>query len=148
MPDEKKQNENINNLKLSIEHIIGANTKLKRRKKTLEDLEKEKFLEIISEVERLYARSCLTSEVSIDTSKYDESFYKVIDLLIELHFTKTVSEVIYFYLYDRVDTEGNIHKLTDEKGEEIPLSNAIDLYILIKKLTNKTEEELKNKPLS
>ena len=142
MPEE---NENINNIKTSIEHIIGANTQLKKRRKNLHDIEKDNFVKIITNLEAVYARSCITGDLMIDTSKYDEGFFQIIDALIEMHFGKEISEIIGFYLYDRIDIEGNISILHDENKEPIKLDNAHDLFILVKRINSKIDDESSKK---
>lgn len=135
----------IEGLKHSIEHIIGADTKLKRRKKTIEDIEKDNFIKIIENIEKVYARSCLTGELNIDTTKYDEGFYSIIDDLIDIHFGKAVAEVIAFYLYDRIELDGSINTLYDENHQPIKLDNATDLYFLVRRINQKNEANLKAK---
>jgi hypothetical protein len=127
---------NVDGIKESIEQIIGSETNLKKRKKTPEEIQKEKFIRLIDSIENVFARSGLTRELSIDTSKYDESFYEIIDDLIEMNFGKDVSKIIFHYLYKDDD-----NKLKDEKGNIIPLENASDLYTLVRIL-----QEFNSKP--
>jgi len=47
----------INAIKGEIERIIGVNAKLTRRKKTKEDIEKETFMSVMTELEKKLIQS-------------------------------------------------------------------------------------------
>jgi hypothetical protein len=123
---------NIDDTKKSIDLILGSDTTLTRRKKTQADATRELFNKIIINLEQANTRSFLLSgDFQLDLTKYDEVFYEAIDDLITLHFGKEASELIFFYLYDRIDPEGNIQALVDNKGNEILLQNPDDLWMLL-----------------
>jgi hypothetical protein len=123
---------NIDDAKKSIDLILGSDTTLTRRKKTQEDATRESFNKIIINLEQANARAyLLDSDFHLDLTKYDDVFYEAIDNLIILHFGKEASELIFFYLYDRIDPEGNIQSLVDPNGNEILLQNPDDLWMLL-----------------
>jgi hypothetical protein len=123
---------NIDDTKKSIDLILGSDTTLTRRKKTQADATRELFNKIIINLEQANTRSFLLSgDFQLDLTKYDEVFYEAIDDLIILHFGKEASELIFFYIYDRIDPEGNIQALVDNKGNEILLQNPDDLWMLL-----------------
>jgi hypothetical protein len=123
---------NIDDTKKSIDLILGSDTTLTRRKKTQADATRELFNKIIINLEQANTRSFLLSgDFQLDLTKYDDVFYEAIDNLIILHFGKEASELIFFYLYDRIDPEGNIQALVDNKGNEILLQNPDDLWMLL-----------------
>ena len=77
---EPAQEYHADNVKKTIESIIGADTKLKRRRKTEEDIKKEKFERIITALERVETRSVLLEEdFKLGLSTYDDMFYDIID---------------------------------------------------------------------
>jgi hypothetical protein len=125
----EEEQPNVSGVKESIEQILGSETNLKKRRKTPEEVEKEKFVKLIHNIEEVYARTQLTAEIALDTSKYDEGFYQIIDSLIELHFGKDVSKIIYHYLYRN---KNEPKKIVDNNGAEIPLESASDLFSLVK----------------
>jgi hypothetical protein len=123
---------NIDDTKKSIDLILGSDTTLTRRKKTQADATRELFNKIIINLEQANTRSFLLSgDFQLDLTKYDEVFYEAIDDLIILHFGKEASELIFFYVYDRIDPEGNLQALVDNKGNEILLQNPDDLWMLL-----------------
>lgn len=124
--------ENIDNTKKSIDLILGSDTTLTRRKKTQADATRELFNKIIINLEQANTRSFLLSgDFHLDLSKYDDVFYDAIDNLIILHFGKEAAELIFFYIYDRIDPEGNLQALVDNNGSEILLQNPDDLWMLL-----------------
>jgi hypothetical protein len=123
---------NIDDTKKSIDLILGSDTTLTRRKKTQVDVTRELFNKIIINLEQANTRSFLLSnDFHLDLTKYDDVFYEAIDNLIILQFGKEASELIFFYLYDRIDPEGNIQSLVDPNGNEILLQNPDDLWMLL-----------------
>lgn len=122
----------IDDAKKSIDLILGSDTTLTRRKKTQVDVTRELFNKIIINLEQANTRSFLLSgDFNLDLTKYDDVFYDAIDNLIIMHFGKEASELIFFYLYDRINPEGNIQGLVDPNGTEIFLQNPDDLWMLL-----------------
>lgn len=126
-------NEHVKGVQESIEHIIGVPTTLKVKKKTEADQNKEAFVKMIHALEEVNARSSLLGgDFSIDLTKYDESFYNIIDNLIVKIYGADVAELIFYYIYDRINPDGSINELVDEKsGKSVKLESAEDLYMLI-----------------
>jgi hypothetical protein len=130
MSDEKEKH--ASNINVSIGELLNSETVLKRKKKTEEDRRKEMFESIVTALEKTNIRSELTVlDLNLDFSKYDEPFYAIIDGLLELNFGKNAVELIYFYIFDRVDEEGNNRMLVDENGNEYLLQTPSDLWELM-----------------
>jgi hypothetical protein len=133
--EEKKLPEGVEEIKKSLEDILNVDFKVKRRKKTELDIQKDLFFKIILSLEKLNMRSnMLTIDLDIDLTKYDETFYDVIDNLLILNFGKNIAEIIFFYVYDRIDEDGNIIGLRDIEGNSIVLENVHDLWYLIQNI--------------
>jgi hypothetical protein len=133
--------EDVEGIKLSLEDILNADFTVKRKKKTELDVNKELFSKIILTLERLNGRSnILASDLDIDLVKYDEVFYEVIDNLLLLNFGKEISEIVFFYVYDRIDPEGNITYLQDTNGNPVILETVNDLWYLIQNIKKNAEK--------
>jgi hypothetical protein len=76
----------------------------------------------------------LDADYGVNTARYDEPFFQIIDSLIYLHFGKEASELIMFYLYERVNPDGTINDILDENNNPVPLEGVEDLWELIKQL--------------
>jgi hypothetical protein len=130
--DEK---EYIAKLQDQINQIIGTKSTLKRRKKNIEDAQREMFLTTIPLLAHIVNRGpMMSADYGIDMSNYDEPFLQIIDSLIFMHFGKDAGEVVMFYIYERVNPDGTINSLYDENDNPIPLERIEDLWELIKRL--------------
>ena len=100
------------------------------------------FITAINDIERSVARqNALILTFGINNGHYDEIFFSVIDKLIELKFGPGLSEIIFFYIYDRTNIDGTINALSDPKGKEIKLSNPEDLWNLITQINPNIEKQ-------
>jgi hypothetical protein len=133
--EEDKLPEDVEGIKQSLQDILNVDFKVKRKKKTELDIQKDLFFKIIINLEKLNMRSnVLNVDLDIDLTKYDETFYDVLDNLLILHFGKNIAEIIFFYVYDRIDQDGNIASLRDSKGNSIVLENVHDLWALVQSI--------------
>lgn len=120
-------------IKKSIDEIIGVDTFLKRKKKTEDSDKRERFIKIIQSLEEIEVRGMiLGNDLQLDFTSYDEKFYSVIDNLFYLHFGKEACELIFFYIYERLNPDGTANEVEDLEGNAIPLSSPEDLWELIK----------------
>ena len=92
-----ENNEHVDGVKKSIDDILGTDTSLKRKKKSEDDLQKEKFIKLIQTLEEIEVRSMiLGNDLDLDFTKYDEKFYNAIDLLLGISFCKESCELIFY----------------------------------------------------
>jgi hypothetical protein len=110
----EKGEQHAQGVRQTLETMIGTDLSLKRKKKSEYDLNKELFEKIIIALERANIRTALVgTEFDVDLSKYDETFYEVIDNLMLMQFGKQAAEVIFFYVYERMNPDGSINELRD-----------------------------------
>jgi hypothetical protein len=132
---ENKLPEEVEGIKQSLENILNADFKIKRKKRTELDIQRDLFFKIILSLEKLNMRSnMLNIDLDIDLTKYDEVFYDTIDDLLLLHFGKNIAEIVFFYVYDRIDQDGNIIYVNDSNGNPVILDNVNDLWNLIQNI--------------
>jgi hypothetical protein len=135
MKPTNKLPEDVEGIKQSLENILNADFKIKRKKRTELDIQRDLFFKIVLSLEKLNMRSnVLNVDLDIDLNKYDEVFYNTIDDLLLLHFGKNIAEIIFFYVYDRIDQDGNIIYLNDSNGNPVILDNVNDLWSLIQNI--------------
>ena len=133
--------EHTQGIKTSIESIIGSDTVLKRKKKTEDDINKESFEKLIQTIEEVQVRSTLLhAEFKLDLFDYEEKFYEVIDRLFNIHFGREASEIIFFYVYERMNPDGTVNHLADVEGNPIPLESPSDLWALANYLKEKNNK--------
>jgi hypothetical protein len=133
--------EHTEGIKTSIESIIGSDTVLKRKKKSEDDINKESFEKIIQTMEEVQVRSTLLhAEFKLDMFDYEEKFYEVIDRLFTMHFGREAAEIIFFYIYERMNPDGTVNQLADIDGNPIPLDTPSDLWTLANYLKEKNSK--------
>jgi hypothetical protein len=124
-------------VKITLEEMIGTDLSLRRKKKNENDLNRELFEKIINALERANIRTAIVgTEFSIDLSNYDELFYDVIDNLVRMNFGKEASELIFFYVYERLNPDGTINELRDQNDVPIILNNPTELWDLVNVIKN------------
>ena len=134
---ENKGERHAQGVKQTLETMIGTDLSLKRKKKSKHDLNKDMFEKIVIALEKANVRTAIVgSEFDLDLSKYDESFYEVIDNLIMMQFGKQAAEIIFFYVYERMNPDGSINELRDQNDVPIILNNPTDLWELINVIKN------------
>lgn len=126
------KDKHVQGIKKSLETIIGTDLTLKRKRKNEDDINRDLFEKIINALDKAYIRSVLVEkDLDIDLTSYDETFYEAIDNLFLLHFGKEASELIYFYLYERIDPDGTVNELEDVNGNPLILNSPMDLWNVI-----------------
>jgi len=129
-------------IKKSIDDIIGSDTYLKPKRKTEEDIQREKFEKVILTLEEIETRAIiLGNDLGLDLSTYDEKFYQVIDGLLGLHFGKEANEVIFFYLYERLNPDGSMNSLIDKNDNRVELNSPSDLWEIVKQIQSQTKRK-------
>jgi hypothetical protein len=135
--DFSPDNSHEQNVKIAIDKILGQETDMKRRKKSVEDQKRIYFKNIIENIIAVEERSSqVEQDYSLDFTKYNASFFVIIDDLFKLYFTKEQINVINFYLYDRYTLDGKVLDLTDSANNIIKLDTPDDLWFLIKSIEN------------
>jgi len=123
---------------------FGQRLKLEESKTTKVLKEKEVFIENVTILEEILQRSDkLFNGYSIDLYMYEEPFLQIIENMFLLKYGEIISEIIFWYLYDRKDDDGNIYPLVLEEEDKEPvdiiLKTPTDLWKFINKNLNNTK---------
>jgi len=123
---------------------FGQRLKIEESKTTKVLKEKEVFIENISILEEILQRSDkLYNEFVIDVYMYEEPFLQIIENMFLLKYGEIISEIVFWYLYDRKDDDGNIYPLVFEEEDKEPvdiiLKTPTDLWKFINKNLNNTK---------
>jgi hypothetical protein len=60
-----------------------------------------------------------------------------------MQFGKEASEVIFFYVYERINPDGTVNELADQDGQVVALNTPTDLWMLVNHIKNKTSKTKK-----
>lgn len=128
-------------IQLGVDTIIGTRSILRRRKKNSLDKKRELFFNLINSIEELNLRqNIMYADLDLDFSNYDEKFFTVIDSLLYMNFGKQCTELIAFFLYERINTDGTMNPIMTEDGQELFLDSAYDLWNLMCQVNPKLNE--------
>ena len=133
----EKGEKHAQGVKTTLETMIGTDLSLKRKKKSENDLNRELFEKIIIALEKTNVRTAIIgTEFDLDLSKYDEDFYSIIDNLVLMQFGKQASEVIFFYVYERINPDGSVNELRDINDNPVILNSPAELWDLVNLIKN------------
>ena len=123
----------LHSLKQSLDQLLQADTSIKRKNKKSYDQKRDLFINVVNQFEHAITKSyLLEKDHKIDMSKYEESFYQIIDSLVLLAFGKDVYELLSFYFYERYNPDGSENGLIiEETNEEVFVKDAMELWDLI-----------------
>jgi hypothetical protein len=107
---------------------------------------KDTFIETVILLEHCWLRTnFLHEEVKIDLWNYEESYYKVIENLIFMHYSEEVANLILWYVYDRFDADGKILGLDitfpGKESKRFILKSPTDLWNLVEKINKSNSKE-------
>ena len=118
---------------------FGQRLKLEESKTSKVKKEKEIFVENVTLLEQCFKRADdIHEHLGIDLYMYEEPFLQIIENLFLLKYGEVVTEIMIWYLYDRVDETGKVYPLIYEEEEKPPIEMKInkpaDLWKFIDKL--------------
>ena len=135
--------ENVKKIKKYIDEILNTESSITAKRPVKQDRLRQSFCTILNEIQFINARAIgMKHDFNVDFTEYDESFFRVIESLMKLHFTEKQRSMINWWLYDKFLPSGDILILNDaETEEEIPTETPEDIWDLIQELKKKDEEK-------
>lgn len=128
-------------IQLGVDSIIGTRSIIRRRKKSTSDKKRELFFNIINSIEELNVRqNIMYADLDLDFANYDEKFFTVIDMLVYMNFGKQCTDLIAFYLYERINPDGTMNALLLDDNQELILNNPYELWNLMCQVNPKLSE--------
>lgn len=130
--------EDFKNIQEAVNSVLNIQSFIKRKTQRGPEKKKETFVRIINMLEETIVRSnIMYTDLQIDMSKYDEKFYTVIDYFILSMYGPDCFDLISFYLWERINDEGEPLTLVDTFGNEINMTSPYDLWDLVVKINPK-----------
>lgn len=126
----------------AVNDLLNVKSLVRTKKKKPADKKRELFLHIINSIEQLANRqNIMYVDLQLDFTEYDEQFLDIIDALIMLHFGKDCTEIIGWYLWERVNPDGSLNFLEDMDGNKITIENAAQLWEIILAVNEAANEQ-------
>lgn len=128
-------------IQLGVDSIINTKTIIRRKKKSTSDKKRELFFNLINNIEELNVRqNIMYADLDLDFANYDEKFFAVIDTLLYMNFGTQCTDVIGFYLYERINPDGSMNPLIVNDKDEVFLNNPYELWNLLCQINPKLHE--------
>ena len=134
------EEESVKKIQKSINDILGIKSGLVKKRPSVKAKRRELFKTVLTGLAQVNGRSLgLKHDYHIDFIEYDETFFSVIEALLDLQFNRQQKSIIEWYLYDKILPTGEVLILTNKDTEEIiPSETPEDIWDLIQ------ENEKKN----
>ena len=134
-----KKSENVKKIKKYIDEILNTKSSLTAKRPVKRDRLRNLFCTMLNEIQFVNARAVgMKHDFNVDFTEYDESFFRVIESLMKLHFTEKQRSMINWWLYDKFLPSGDVLILNDnETHEEIPTETPEDIWDLLQELKKK-----------
>ena len=127
------EEESVKKIQKSINDILGIKSGLIKKRPSVKEKRRELFNTVLTGLAQVNGRSLgLKHDYHIDFIEYDETFFSVIEALLDLQFNRQQKSIIEWYLYDKILPTGETLILTNQKtGEEIPTDTPDDIWDLV-----------------
>ena len=125
--------DSVKKIQKSINDILGIKSGLVKKRPSVKAKRRELFKTVLTGLAHVNGRSLgLKHDYHIDFIEYDETFFSVIEALLDLQFNRQQKSIIEWYLYDKILPTGETLILTNQKpGEEIPTETPDDTWDLV-----------------
>lgn len=128
-------------IQMGVDSMLNSKTVVRRRRRSASDKKKELFVALINSLEEIRVRQALMyADLSLDFSTYDEKFFAAIDILLHMCFGGKASDVLAFYLYDRVNPDGSVNPMIVNGQHEVVLNNPYELWAFLCQVNPKLDE--------
>ena len=135
--------ENVKKIKKYIDEVLNTTSSISLKRPVKQDKLKKLFCTVLNEIQFINARAVgMKHDYNIDFTEYDDSFFKIISNLMQLHFTDKQRSMINWWLYDKFLPSGDVLILNDnDTHEEIPTETPEDIWDLLQELKKRDEKE-------
>jgi hypothetical protein len=123
--------EEINNIKILFDKVLGANTTVKDNIKSTESTVFEILIQKADDSLDIEDKLFEIADISIE--KITDPLWFIIENQFKLIYGEEATELIMWYLMERFDDDYNIIPLEDEEGNKIILNKPIDLWNYLQK---------------
>jgi hypothetical protein len=118
---------------------LGKQLKLSKRgapeEKKIPKSEKEVFINLITRLEESWNESALLyDKFKINLLEYEERYFSLLEDMVYYLYEDWEAEIMLWYVYGRIDEEGNLYSLvlnTDEEKKEIIINTPTQLWDFI-----------------
>jgi len=121
-------------MKKPLQNKFGKGLDIKESPKTEAEREEALFIDTIETLEHIwFAEHQLGDEFGIDLTAFSQYYYHAIENLVIAKYGYDKADVIWWWVLDRFDEEGELVEIEDEDGKIYLLKTPKDLWKFLKK---------------
>ena len=125
----------MKDIKKLLEELIGAEVTVNESPKSIEQREKELFIELLDTIEIAWKQEHeLYENHGVDLQGFSQYLYHAIETLIMLKYGAFKADLFWWYVLERFYAEGNLLGLEDEDGKIYHFKTHKQFYNFFKKL--------------
>ena len=121
-------------MKKPLQNKFGKGLDIKISPKTEAEREEALFIDTIETLEHIwFAEHQLGDDFGIDLTAFSQYYYHAIENLVVAKYGYDKADVIWWWVLDRFDEEGELIEIEDEDGKIYLLKTPTDLWKFLKK---------------
>jgi hypothetical protein len=121
-------------MKKPLQNKFGKGLDIKISPKTEAEREEALFIDTIETLEHIwFAEHQLGDEFGIDLTAFSQYYYHAIENLVVAKYGYDKADIIWWWVLDRFDEEGELVEIEDEDGKIYLLKTPKDLWKFLKK---------------
>jgi len=121
-------------MKKPLQNKFGKGLDIKESPKTEAEREEALFIDTIETLEHIwFAEHQLGDEFGIDLTAFSQYYYHAIENLVVAKYGYDKADIIWWWVLDRFDEEGELVEIEDEDGKIYLLKTPKDLWKFLKK---------------
>lgn len=125
----------MKDIKTLLEELIGAEVKVSESPKSVEQRERELFIELVETLEEGWKKDQeLYENYGVDLSGFAQYLYHAIETLVILKYGAFKADVFWWYVLERFDADGSLLGLEDENGKVYHFKTHKQFYNFFKRL--------------
>jgi len=124
----------LKELKKILEKFVGNSIYLEESPLTEALREEKQFCDLMERLDQVWQKdNSLFEDYSVDLSSYLEHYYGIIELQMVMLFGYNKVDLIWWYILERKDQEGNLLPIEDINGNQYIFESHSDFYEFLKK---------------
>jgi hypothetical protein len=121
----------------NLSELLGQNGKVEESPKSIKKQEETFFNELIVHLCQIEAVGAVLQVAGIHADRYENSFYKALEMLMIKHYGEMKASIILWWVFDSLTPDGEVYPLIDEDGKKHMIKTPTQLYKFIKRYDKK-----------
>jgi len=117
----------------NLNELIGSKVIVEENPKSAKKKDEKFFMGLLEQLCQIEAVTAVVSTIGVSIDKYENPFYKSLEMLMNEHYGEMKSAIILWWVFDSLTPDGDVYPLVDEEGNQHKIKTPTQLYKFIKK---------------